>query len=82
MELISSILEVLFVHHVDKIYQLYMKNIPHIDLFDEENDPRTKYIAIRYNSHPTPIEASNCKNQYGLDRNKYTNYINFSKNKI
>lgn len=64
----------------NKIYQLYMKNIPHIDLFDEENDPRTKYIAIRYNSHPTPIEASNCKNQYGLDRNKYTNYVVYKEN--
>lgn len=64
----------------DNIYQLYMKNIPSIDLFDEDNDPHTKYIALKYNSHPTPIEASNCKNQYGLDRNKYTNYITYKEN--
>ena len=57
------------------IYQLYFKNIPSIDLFDEENDPHTHYIAMKYNSRPTPQEISACKNKYGLDRNKYTDYI-------
>lgn len=56
------------------IFQLYFKNIPSIDLFDEDSDPHTKYIAMKYNSKPTPQEISACKNQYGLDRNKYTNY--------
>lgn len=59
----------------DRIFQLYFKNVPGITLFDEENDPHTNYIAIRYNSNPTPQEISFCKNQYGLDRNKYTNLI-------
>ena len=57
------------------IYQLYFKNIPSIDLFDEENDPHTHYIAMKYNSRPTPQEISACKNKYGLDRNKYTDYV-------
>jgi superfamily II DNA or RNA helicase len=57
------------------IYQYYFKNIPSIDLFDEENDPHTNYIGLKYNSNPNPMEISECRNQYGLDRNKYTNYI-------
>lgn len=57
------------------IYQLYFKNIPAINLFDENEDPHTQYIAIKYNSHPSPLELSKCKNQYGLDRNRYANYI-------
>lgn len=57
----------------NKIYQLYFKNIPAIDLFNENEDPHTEYIALRYNSNPTPQDISACRNQYGLDRNKYTN---------
>lgn len=59
----------------DTIYQLSFKNVPAIDLFDEDNDPHTQYIAMHYNSHPSPMDISDCKNQYGLDRNKYTKYI-------
>lgn len=32
-------------------------------------------MGIKYNSHPLPRNASDCKNAYGLDRNKYTNYV-------
>lgn len=59
----------------NRIYQLSFKNILAIDLFDEENDPHTDYIAIKYNSKPTPQQISQCKNQYGLNRNKYTNTV-------
>ena len=59
----------------NNIYQLSMKNVPSIDLFDPENDPHTDYIAIKWNSRPTPQEVSNCRNQYGLDRNKYISYV-------
>lgn len=60
----------------DRIYQLSIKNIPAIDLFDENQDPHTKYIAIKYNSKPSPLQVSMCKNrQYGLDRNKYIDYV-------
>lgn len=57
------------------IYQLYFKNIYRIDLFDEEKDPRTHYIAIHFKSKPTVQELSSCQGVYGLDRNKYTNYL-------
>ena len=59
----------------NKIYQVSLKNVPSIDLFDEEKDPHTNYIAIKYNSKPSPSDISKCKNQYGLDRMKYIDYI-------
>lgn len=59
----------------NNIYQLAFKNVLAIDLFDPEHDPHTEYIGIIYNSKPSPQQISLCKNQYGLDRNKYTNLI-------
>ena len=59
----------------NKIYQLSFKNVPAIDLFDQEEDPHTIYTAIKFHSKPTAFEKSDCKNQYGLDRNKYVNYL-------
>ena len=56
----------------DRIYKIYFKNVPSIDLFDETKDPHTDYLGMRYNSHPTAADISYCKNKYGLDRNKYT----------
>lgn len=57
------------------IYKLYFKNIPSIDLFDEESDPRTEYHSIHFNSHPTPQDLSKAKNVYGFDRNYYIGYV-------
>ena len=58
------------------IYQTSFKNVPSISLFDRENDPHTDYYAIHYNSNPTPMEVSKCASKkYGLDRNKYMNYL-------
>ena len=59
----------------NRVYQLSFKNVPSIDLFNQEEDPHTVYTAIKFNSKPSAIEKSNCQNQYGLDRNKYTNYL-------
>lgn len=59
----------------NNIYSLYFKNIPGIDLFDDNQDPHTHYIAYRYKSMPTAEEKSFCKGRYNLDRNKYTEYI-------
>ena len=59
----------------NRVYQLSFKNVPSIDLFNQDEDPHTVYTSIKFHSKPTPIEKSNCKNQYGLDRNKYTNYL-------
>ena len=59
----------------DRIYQLSIKNVPYIDLFNEDNDPHTEYIAIKWNSRPNAMQISECRNMYGLDRNKYVNYV-------
>lgn len=57
------------------IYKLYFKNIPYINLFDEESDPHTSYLALRFNSRPSPQDLRNCSsNVYGLNRNAYINY--------
>lgn len=57
------------------IYQLYFKNIPSIDLFDPEDDPRTSYTSIHFNSHPSAQQITASKNAYGFNRNYYTNYV-------
>ena len=59
----------------DRVFQLSQKNIPNIDLFNPDEDPHTDYIAIKWNSRPSPHQISKCKNMYGLDRNKYIDYI-------
>ena len=59
----------------NRIYQVSLKNVPAIDLFDERNDPHTSYVAIKFNSRPNPSDISRCKNQYGLDRMKYIDYL-------
>lgn len=64
----------------DRIFQLSIKNVPGIDLFDENNDPHTAYIAIKWNSKPTPQQISYCKNKYGLDRMRYIDYITKNSN--
>ena len=59
----------------NQIYQMYFKNIPSISLFNEETDPHVNYVAMHFNSHPSPMDINKCKNQYGFDRNKYVSYI-------
>lgn len=61
-------------HRENQIYQTCMKNILAIELFDKENDPHSDYLSLLYSSKPKPQEISACKNQYGMDRNKYINY--------
>lgn len=59
----------------NRVYQLSFKNVPSIDLFNQDEDPHTIYTAIKFHSKPSAIEKSSCQNQYGLDRNAYTNYL-------
>ena len=59
----------------NRIYGLYFKNVPAIALFDTENDPHTKYIAIKFNSNPTIYDINACKNNYGFNRNAYIEYL-------
>lgn len=60
----------------NKIYQLSIKNVPDINLFNIEQDPHTDYIAIKYNSKPNPADIKFCYNfKYGLNRIKYISYL-------
>ena len=65
----------------DTIYKLYLKNVPSIDLFDPDTDPRTHYVSIRYRSLPSPTDYMKCiKSKYGLDRNYYVKYLGQNEN--
>ena len=64
----------------NQIYQLSMRNVLSIELFDQEHDPHSSYWSLLYSSKPTPQIISSCKNQYGLDRNRYMNYAVTSDN--
>ena len=60
----------------DRIYHMYMKNVPSLDLFNPEVDAHTNYIAIKYNSYPKPSDISGCKNNvYGLNHMAYIAYL-------
>lgn len=59
----------------NRIYQEAFKNIPSINLFNKETDPRTHYTAIFYNSHPNAMQIQMCQNTYGFSMVKYCSYI-------
>lgn len=59
----------------DQIYQLAFKNIPKIDLFKEDKDPHTQYVAMHFNSKPSPTIISKCKNKFGFNRLFYTDWV-------
>lgn len=59
----------------DQIYQLAFKNMPKIDLFKEDSDPHTQYIAIHFNSKPSPEIISKCKNKFGFNRLAYIDWV-------
>lgn len=50
-------------------------NIKYLDLFDPEVDPHTNYVAIKFNSKPSPLDIQKCKNKYNLDISTYCNYV-------
>ena len=59
----------------DQIYQLAFKNMPKIDLFKEDEDPHTQYMAIHFNSKPSPDIISKCRNKFGFNRLFYTDWV-------
>lgn len=59
----------------NKIYQASFRNVPALDLFDEERDPRTNYVAIHFNSHPTAQEIQMCRGAYGFNIHAYIDYV-------
>lgn len=59
----------------DQIYQLAFKNMPKIDLFNQDEDPHTQYMAVHFNSNPSPDIISSCKNKFGFNRLFYTDWV-------
>ena len=59
----------------NKVYQRVYKTIPKITLFDKEADTHTDYLAILYNSHPSPVDLQNCRTNYGFNIIWYANYL-------
>lgn len=59
----------------NRIFQIYFKGVPSIDLFNRDEDPHTAYAGIKYNSCPTPTDISNCNNAYGMSTAKYADYV-------
>lgn len=57
------------------IYKYYFRNVPAINLFNEDIDPHTDYIAIKYNSRPTAMNIQNCRTPKGFSANAYANYV-------
>lgn len=64
----------------NRIYQIYFKNIPMLDLFDPENDPHTHYISLRYKSGFTIQEIDRCQNNYGFNKNVYCDLVVMKEN--
>lgn len=64
----------------NKIFNLYFKNVPRIELFNPDEDPRTNYIAIRYNSGLTAQEISKCVNRYGFNKMTYCDQVVLKEN--
>lgn len=59
----------------NRIYQVSLKSVPSIDLWTEEQN-HVHYVAIKYNSCPTPQDISKFRSvQYGLNRMKYIEYL-------
>ena len=60
----------------DVVYQEYFRNIPQIDLFDENTDPHVNYISVLFKSHPSPYDVQKFSvGQFKFDRNIYTAYL-------
>lgn len=57
------------------IFSLYFKNVPSISLFDENNDPHTDYIAMKYSSKPSAFDITNCNTTMGFSAANYANYV-------
>ena len=63
----------------NEIFQLYFKTVPSISLY-QESDSHVNYIAMHFNSHPTPKQIMDCKNAYGFNRIAYTDYVVHTQN--
>lgn len=64
----------------NEIFTLYFKNIPKIQLFNPDSDPRTNYIAIRYHSGLKAQEISACINKHGFSKVNYCDQVILKEN--
>ena len=59
----------------NRIYGYYFKNVVSISLFNDDEDPRTHYISLLYNSRPKPMHISKCRTKHGFSTIKYASYV-------
>ena len=59
----------------NRIFQTYFNGVPSIDLFNQDEDPHTAYVGIKYNSCPTPMDIQDCNTAYGMSTVKYADYV-------
>ena len=64
----------------NRIYQIYFKNIPMLDLFDPDSDPHTHYISLRYKSGFTVQEIDRCQSRYGFNKQTYCDMVVYKEN--
>ena len=63
--------------HQNKIYQRSFETVPKISLYDEEVDPHTKYLALKFNSRPSAYDIQRIAQatQYGFSIMEYVKYF-------
>lgn len=59
----------------DRVFQRAYSTVPKINLYNEETDAHTDYLAILYNSHPSAVDLQNCRTNYGFNIIWYANYL-------
>lgn len=64
----------------NRIYQIYFKNIPMLDLFDPETDPHTHYISLRYKSNMSLYDINRCQTIHGFNKQAYSDLVVSYKN--
>lgn len=63
--------------HQNKVYQRCFETVPKISLYDEETDPHTRYLALKFNSHPSAYDVQSIAQatQYGFSIMEYVKYF-------
>ena len=64
----------------NRIYQIYFKNIPMLDLFDPDSDPHTHYISLRYRSNMSVTDINRCQSNHGFNKQMYSDIVVYYEN--
>jgi len=67
-------------YNENRIYQIYFKNIPMLDLFDPDNDPHTHYISLRYKSNMSLSDINRCQSIHGFNKQTYCDLLMYYEN--